>query len=57
MDYKRYILVYLSTHDYVAVIVTWTLAITCQSYTLQNQMAHVSILILIAGIDYDIKIT
>jgi hypothetical protein len=56
MDYKIYKLVYLSTHDFVAVVVTWTLAITCQWYTLQNHMAHVSILILIAILDYDIKI-
>jgi hypothetical protein len=55
MDYKRYTLVYLSSHDFVAVVVTWTLTITFQKYTLQNHMVHVSILIWIARLDYDIK--
>jgi hypothetical protein len=50
-------MVYSITHAFVAVDVTWTLAITCQRYTLQNHMEHVSILIWITRIDYDIKIT
>jgi hypothetical protein len=57
MDYKRYILVYLLTHDFVAVVVTWTPAITCRRYTLKNHMAHVTILNWIAKLDYDVKIT